>query len=204
MKGIFGDWDKAISGLAKGAKTFNKIMQEALLEEGHFYRKKIIEGFDSGAPGGKAFAPHSPLTEATRKADGKGSKILIRNGDLRNSIAVKMFGQTVFVGVLKSARNKSGKSMVDVAELHEFGSHTVTVPWTKASRGKFFSILRKSGTYSKALQGGGGGTFVFRIPPRPFLRPVFDLYGRPEVSKRRFMDRVKTKLQKSTGLPFSG
>jgi hypothetical protein len=51
-----------------------------------------------------------------------GSKALLVHGDLRNAIAVIVQGDEAFVGVPRKARGKDGKSVVDVAQVQEFGA----------------------------------------------------------------------------------
>ncbi|MCA9561164.1 MAG: hypothetical protein KC583_21595, partial [Myxococcales bacterium] len=76
-----------------------------------------------------------------------------------------------FVGVLRSARGSDGQTLVNVAQVQEFGK-TVVVQLTPKARRFLMMVLREAGIEPSA--GGGKGIAVVRIPARPFLRPVFD------------------------------
>ena len=89
-------------------------------------------GLREQAPGGKQFKPLSPMTLALRKFFGfKGDKALLRNGYLRNSIAVVTVSDgAVFCGVLRTAKAKDGESLVDIARMNEEGSKPIVIKLT--------------------------------------------------------------------------
>jgi len=114
---------------------------------------------------------------------------LIVQGDLRNSIAVVKEGDGVFVGVLRSAKSSGGGSLVNVAAIHEFGSRPIVLKITPKVRALLHAAFRKAGLDAPSGERPSTGVAVIRIPPRPFLRPVFEVYGAPEVVAKRFVDR---------------
>ena len=186
-----GDWTAARRILASAPKRLHEAQQKAVLQEAQFFRTKIVEGLRSGAPGGDAFQPLAPTTLAIRKLRGsKGTKPLIRYGDLRNSIAVVKEGDGVFVGVLRSAKSSGGAALVNVAAIHEFGSRPIVVKITPKVRRLLHVAFRQAGLEEKSGDRPSTGIAVIRIPARPFLRPVFEKYGSPEVVARRFVERV--------------
>lgn len=165
------------------------------MQEAQFFRTKIVEGLRSGAPGGQAFQPLAPTTLAIRRLRGaKGTKPLIVHGDLRNSIAVVKEGDGVFVGVLRSAKSSGGGSLVNVAAIHEFGSRPIVLKITPKVRALLHAAFRKAGLDAPSGERPSTGVAVIRIPPRPFLRPVFDAYGAPDVVAKRFVERVSKLL----------
>src|SRR5262249_59612678 len=100
-----------------------------------FVGTKSVGGIREQAPGGRAFATLAPTTLAIRRFRGfHGSKALLVRADLRNSIAVIKDGERVLVGVLRSARNRDGKPLVDIAALHEYGSRPIVVRLTPKAR----------------------------------------------------------------------
>jgi hypothetical protein len=111
-------------------------------------------------------------------------------GDLRNAITAIVQGDEAFVGVPRKARGKDGKSLVDVAQVHEFGSDPIVIPMTSAMRRFLFAVLRKAGVEPRegSKGGAGKGVVVTRIPARPFLRPAFKAFA--QGAQKRFLDRV--------------
>jgi hypothetical protein len=186
-----GAWASARRILASGPKRVEQALDKAVLQEAQFFRTKIVEGLRSGSPGGEAFQPLAPTTLAIRRLRGaKGTKPLIVHGDLRNSIAVVKEGDGVFVGVLRSARSSGGGSLVNIAAVHEFGSRPIVLKITPKVRALLHAAFRKAGLDTPSGTRPSTGVAVIRIPPRPFLRPVFETYGAPEVVAKRFVDRV--------------
>lgn len=187
-----GDWRKAQAILSSAPTRLKVAMEVATAQEAQLFRNKIVEGFRTQAPGGKRFRPLRPLTLAIRRFTGKRStKALIVDGDLRNSIKAVRTGEGWFVGVLKSARSRDGRKLVDVAAVHEFGSRTFTVEVTpKMRRFLMMVISAELGGPSGGRGGLKRGILVIRIPARPFIRPVFEKWGQPALVKRRFMSRV--------------
>lgn len=210
MAKLFGDWNKIPEVVTLGVR-FQKAVDKALLQEGHRLRGDIVKGIASGAPGGKQFAPLSPITLAIRKAKGfGGSKPLNVSGTLRGSITVKRLDGAVFVGLLRAS------AATNVGAIHEFG-RTWTQTVTAKSRRFFFAMLKKAngsgtrdaqGRYLKRGSGGGGligprlkggafrsktGTVTISIPARPFIGPVF------EAERDQIVSRFWESVAKSMG-----
>lgn len=198
---LVGDWSK-LQAIAKDApKRLNAALQKALLQEGQFFRAKIVEGFREQAPGGQAFQPLAETTLATRRSQGfKGTKALIRNADLRNSVTVVRDGTRVFVGVLRSARTKGGESLVNIAAVHEYGSRPIVIRLTDKMRKRLHAMMRAGGLPEPATP-NTTGIIVIQVPARPFLAPIWKMYGEPpEKVGQRFMSRVAHLLNADFGL----
>lgn len=190
-----GDWTKAASLLQGFEKRLKDASRKALLQEGQYFRGKIVEGIRDQAPGGKAFAPLSENTIATRVARRfGGSKALIVRGDLMGAITTVEDRDGVFVGVLRSATNSDGKELVNVAAVHEFGAGPYVIQMTdKMRRFLHWALGDKGGESSSAASTGGKSTgiIVVQIPARPFLRPVFESETTPpEKMAKRYLARV--------------
>lgn len=192
-----GDWDEAIRILDVTEKDLNKALSRAMRQEALLMQKHIKQGIRKQAPGGERFKPLSPITLAIRKSQGfGGTKALINRGDLRNSIKVKQTGEgrwsaKYFIGVLKNTKSKDGKSLFNIAAVHEKGSKTFVIKVTKAMRGFLARIFKEH--LGGVSSGGGGfskGIIVSRIPARPFIRPVFEKYAKPNEIRDRFLKRV--------------
>jgi hypothetical protein len=227
---MIGDWAE----MARIARTmqarFKRALEVAVMQEAQMLRGFIVKGIASQAPGGQAFQPISPLTRALRKVlGGAGSKALIATGALRGSITVTRVASAepkAFVGVLRNAKSKGGKSLANIAEIHEFGA---SIRKTDRMRRFLHAVARQAGLAKEGLQVGGVGK-VFKkggrwrnhagqflsgkqlaaakaaeaagrgtkkpgvgsivIPPRPFIGPVLQKYGKPEDVKKRFYQRV--------------
>jgi hypothetical protein len=156
-----------------------------LRQEAQRLRSDIVRGITAQAPGGKEFKPPSPLTLAARRLKRRGgSKALIVRGDLRNGITAVIRGAQAFIGVPRKARDKSGRPLVDVAQVQEFGAGPIVIPVTPAMRRYLRALYREAGLSGSRGRGRGRrGVVVISIPPRPFLRPAFDQFRR-DVGKR--------------------
>lgn len=211
-----GQWKKAARILATGPVNLRMAMDRAVMQEAQFFRKKVVEGFRTQAPGGKKFKPLADNTLIARRFAGfKGSKALNVTGSLRNSITVQkkrtVNGVEAFIGVLRTARGKDGKSLVNIAEVHEFGSKPIVIKVTPAMRRflmAMFSQHAKSGRDAKgrflkkgqkAQSGGKGGIsrgfIITQIPARPFIQPVADAFFKGPIAAARFQGRVRMLLR---------
>lgn len=200
-----GDWALAHRILAGGARRVRRAIDQAVLQEAQFMRSKIVEGLVSQAPGGQAFRPLAASTLAVRRFKRfRGTKALLNRGDLRNSIAVHRDRDGAFVGVLRTARNRQGAPLANVAELNEWGSRPIVIQVTPKMRRFLAGALRGAGGGSGGGGGGGGGigVIVVQIPARPFIRPVVERYYANESEVReRFLHRVGTLLGGDFGGP---
>ena len=194
--GLTGDWRRASRILSTGPAVIRTAIGVAVAQEAQFFRRKVIEGFREQAPGGQAFKPLAETTLAIRRFTGfRGTKALIVRGDLRNSVKVVnrrgIFGAESFIGVLKSAKSSDGKDLVNIAEVHEFGSRTFLIEVTPAMR-RFLAaaFTQELGGLSGGRGGLTRGVIVVKIPARPFLQPVIDAFFSGPVAAARFQARV--------------
>jgi phage gpG-like protein len=185
-----GDWDLARRLLAGGPLRLKAAIQTAVLQEAHALRAEIIDGLTKQAPGGDPIRPLAATTLAARKLTGfRGTKALLRRGDLRGSITVQVEGAQAFVGVSRKARSKGGGALVNVARVQEFGAGPIVIPITPKMRRYLFLLFKTLG--ARLAHGGGhrgAGVVVVQIPPRPFLRPAFKKFQRG--AQGRFLQRV--------------
>jgi hypothetical protein len=199
--GLSGDWRKAARILRVAPVRIRVALDRAVLQEAQFFRTKVVEGFREQAPGGQPFKPLAETTLALRRFKGfGGTKALMVRGDLRNSIKVvkkaTAFGAEAFIGVHRTAKNKDGKSLVNIAAVHEFGSRPIVLEVTPAMR-KFLAVVfnRELGGFGSGTGGTGGtGIIIIQIPARPFLQPVIDKYFNSLDSRLRFQARVAANL----------
>lgn len=186
-----GDWARARQLLAAGPQRLRSAIGVAIRQEAQGLRNEIVQGLTSQAPGGEPIKPPAPLTLAARQLEGfGGTKALLVRGDLRNSITVIVEGDEAFVGVPRSARSSGGESLVDLAQLHEYGGPPVVIPITPKMRRFLFALLRQAG--KEPTGGSGRGVVVVQVPARPFLRPAFEKFR--EGASRRFLERVAQQL----------
>lgn len=197
-----GDWDVARRFVSTASRRFREAVDKAVLQEAQFFRTKIVEGIREQAPGGQSFAPLAPTTLAVRRFVGfRGTKALIRRGDLRNSIVVVKQAGGVFVGVLRTAKGKAGQPLVNVAAVHEFGSRPIVLKLTPKARRFLHAAFRNAGLDSAAADRPSVGIAVIHVPARPFLRPVFEKYGQPEDVAQRFVERAARALKLAPARP---
>jgi len=203
---LFGDWGKAAEIMKGLDERFKAAAKKAMLYEGEFLRSKILEGLREQAPAGKAFTPLSKFTLAVRRFQGfRGTKALLRNADLRNAVVSvpKNGGEEVFVGVLRTAKSKTGKDLVNVADMQENGAGPIVVPITPKSRAFFHAALAAAGIEMPKTgpSGGGAAVAVIRTPARPFLRPVFEKFSQTKDVRARFFHRIGHELAGQLGTP---
>jgi hypothetical protein len=186
-----GDWARARQLLAAGPQRLRSAIGVAIRQEAQGLRNEIVQGLTSQAPGGEPIKPPAPLTLAARQLEGfGGTKALLVRGDLRNSITVIVEGDEAFIGVPRSARSSGGESLVDLAQVHEYGGPPVVIPITPKMRRFLFALLRQAG--KEPTGGSGRGVVVVQVPARPFLRPAFEKFR--EGASRRFLERVAQQL----------
>ena len=191
-----GDWAVARRLLTAAPVKLKLAVGMALRQEAQLLRKEIVQGITKQAPGGEAFKPLSPLTLAARKMKGRGgTKALMVRGDLRNAVAAIVQGDEAFVGVPRKARGKDGESVVDVAQVQEFGAGPIVIPMTPAMRRFLFALLRRAGVEKSG--GSGRGVVVVQIPARPFLRPAFKQFEKGV--DKRFLGRVAALMGLAAG-----
>jgi hypothetical protein len=190
-----GDWTRVGQLLAQAPKRVGAAIDKAVLQEAQFLRTKIVEGIREQAPGGRAFAPLAPTTLAIRKFLGfGGTKALLVHGDLRNSVTVTKDGDRVLIGVLRTARNRAGRPLVDIAAQNEHGSRPIVMRLTPKARAFLHAAFRTAGLDAPGAGQPSTGLAIVQIPPRPFLSPIFEKYAERSQVSRRFLERVAKNL----------
>lgn len=200
---LIGDWEKALKvtrSLSLDTAINRAVKQEAALAV-RIIKQNLQRG---GAPAGAPFAALSPWTVASRrlaKPPVRGTKPLMARADLYDAITYVVVEDnkrdtTAFVGVLKQARSSSpgGASLVNIGVVQEFGKTIVVRITPKMQR--FLGVLAKQmGAAPKPGGGKGSGKrfLVIRIPPRPFIRPAFDVWVKDA------QKRMATRIAKLTG-----
>ena len=174
---------------------FAAAAEGAVLEQAHRLRNEIVSGITDQAPGGRSLAEPSELTLARRRLLGfRGTKSLLVRADLRNSVSVIKRGDTVFVGIARSAKSRDDEDLVDIASVQEFGSNPIVIPITPAMRRFLGALFREAGRTPEPGAGSGAGVVVVQVPARPFLRPAMAAFSRDLDAKlaasvlRRFLN----------------
>ncbi|MFI5301709.1 MAG: hypothetical protein ACHREM_26775 [Polyangiales bacterium] len=195
-----GDWALARRLLAGAPARLRGAIDVALRQEAQALRAEIVTGLTKQAPGGDPIRPLAKSTIAARAMKKfRGTKALLRRGDLRGSITAYVENGKAFVGVSRSARRRGGASLVNVAQVQEFGSQPSLIPVTPKMRRFLVVLFKRLGASLRRRRGGQGtGVVVAQIPPRPFLRPAFAKYQRG--AQGRFLRRI-AKLSGLGGQP---
>lgn len=188
---LTGGWSQMARLLGKAPFYLQRAQQKALIQEAEFFRTKIVEGIRDQAPGGKAFKPLSPYTIAMRHFLRLHSeKALIERGDLlRNIVVHKIDANNVFVGILRTATNSEGQSLVNIGMIQEYGAGPFVIRLTAKMRAFLATVFRKM-QLPPQHGGHGSGQIVVVIPPRPFLGPVFEMYGTSSSVEKRMNERM--------------
>lgn len=166
---------------------------EACRLEAEFLALKMREGILSGAPAGKKFAPHSPLYALM----GGGNQILnkSKSGGLLGAIGVAKIGG-MWVAGISGASEKVGR----IAGIHEFGREFDVVP-TARSQAWFFARLRELGIQPVKRVGKHPSlsTIHVKIPARPFIAPIVEMYAQPADVGKRFLKNFAKILRGDLG-----
>lgn len=151
-----GDWERMAKIAATWDRRFRRALETSVMQEAQMMRGLIVKGIASQAPGGRAFRPLSPFTVALRKiTGGGGSKALMASGALRGSITVTRVGGSypkAFIGVLRNAKGKNGKSLANIASMHEFGG---TIRKTAKMNRFLWAMGRRVSLATEGVQVGG-------------------------------------------------
>ncbi len=140
------------------------------------FAAKVQKGIRNQAPGGQ---PLLPLADSTKKMK-KSSKALIDKGDLVRSVKaqdvsgdLKEKGATGwFVGVHRKTYSDKGKEMVNIAEVHEFGTKPFKIKVTTKMR-RFFMAMVIAGKMRAPIPPSKTVINHPGVPARPFIRPTF-------------------------------
>lgn len=201
-------WDRLRSML--DPKLFDERMKRNLKKATQLNALIIVKEIRKRIQGG-GYSANAALTTLLKGS----SKPLIGPGDneLFKAITHQMVNEsTAFIGVLRSARSESGKPMVDVAgAVHE----GVEIVVTDAMRGLFLVLAKvttgdmspdkltgRAAILYKQLSGRGpvkplkASTTAIRIPPRPFIRSVFE---DPTIKKK-----IKANWMAAIALSYKG
>lgn len=155
----YGDWGKALEIMRGIEAKYDRAVTRGLNRVGVYVRDKIKRGIRDQAPGGKQFAPLHPATIAAKGS----SKALINNGDMVGAITYKITSpEQVFVGLLRTAKNKQGEELANLGHIHEYGRIVKVTPKMRGYLGAVLGIHLKP------------DTIAITIPARPFLQPVLD------------------------------
>ncbi len=186
-----GDWARARELLSNTSGRLKGAVERAMKQEAHALRNEVVRGLTAQAPGGEPIRPPAPLTLAARQLEGfGGTKSLLVRGDLRNAISVITDGDEVFIGVLRSAKSRTGESLADIARVQEFGGPPVIIPITPKMRRYLAVLFKRAG--SPRRPGSGRGVVVTQVPARPFLRPAFEKFRAS--AGRRLLERIAYEL----------
>jgi hypothetical protein len=200
-----GEWKLAQKILKTGAQDLDKAIEQAVEQEAEFFVTKIKQYMRTGK-----FEALSANTLAVTGGGGgrdkggrfkkgaggrHGGKPLFRSGDLRNAVTKVMMGGAAFIGVPRNAPKKGSTGLVNIADVHEHG-RTIVMKMTPKMRRFLHARLPKrigprmrNGSFSS---GQSTGILVIRIPPRPFIAPVFAEHG--PGSQERFTKRLAKAL----------
>lgn len=182
-------WAAAEEYFGKLPQKMGNATHQAVLKEAHYLRGKMVDGIDSGSPGGQRFAPHSPITIAVRKfvGQGGGSKIMIMSSTLRNNTKVIVLGKGIaFVGT-----NRKSKGGVNIAKIHDEGRNWKQ-PLSPRARRFLMAAMRAAGMQMAKKPKGAPplGSVSIKIPPRPIVEPVIKRFARPADVRARFIKNL--------------
>ena len=176
--------------LQRVARRIPKAINLSLKREVQILRRVIVKGIRNQAPGGEKF---KPLAETTKKMK-RSSKALIDTGDLIKSINVtEEAGNVFFVGVHRKERGKEGQDLVNIAEVHEFGTDPYQILVTPAMRRWWMAMFLQK-LFNAPLPKWIAVINHPGVPERPFLRPSYKLWSK--MAEHSFQANVEKRIKK--------
>lgn len=160
----------------KLGKVSEKAMKKAVLMTMGEIQQRIKDG---------RYRKLSPLTQTLKSMEGYSNTPLIRTGALMRAITRDVIGPyTGVVGINKNAKGKRGRDPVTgrftAAEisniaitLHEGARIRITDKMKRGFMRRMKMAAKKSGGASM-LRRRGSSKGIMRIPPRPFIKDVFN------------------------------
>lgn len=176
---LTGEWDKAgrMLGQLAEAQRWQAAWERAATAEAHRLRGLMVMAFQNAGPPGQKWPPLAAITQLLSRIAGRGDRHpLLYHGDLRNSIQVVRERDVVFVGTHRATKGPDGKSLVNLAMIHNYGTRTYTVRITDKVRRFFLWLSLATGGQTKPLS-LGRSFLVIRIPPRPWVEPIWEAEG---------------------------
>lgn len=180
-----GDWKNKTEAGRRIARLMDVKIGQFLIREAEIMRMLVGHSFAAqGTP--RAWQKLSKWTIANRRLNRfGGTKALIWSGEMRKSISTSYDPnrKASFCGIKYKTKAPDGKSMVNLAKLHEYGSKKIAIRITPRMR-RFLFVLAKflprGMRWTKRNKRGHytTGIIVIQIPPRPFMgpqKPVFAL-----------------------------
>jgi hypothetical protein len=181
------EWKQAQDILNKATNLIREAVDIIPRREAEFFKDQIKDGIMTQAPGGKHLKPISPATKLARRALGiSGDKALISRGELMNSISLRRDGKSWFVGIPKKRKGRT--TLAQAAQIQEEGYGPVAIKMTPQMRKFLFGVVFKNSPNKGNNAEGGDSFLIIKVPPRPFIKPVFDKYG----SKDQALPRLNT------------
>lgn len=164
-------------------------IKKALDQEGLYLVGQVKKQIRTGP-----FEKLAKTTLAMRRAQGfRGTKPLIRTGDMRNSVTHVVKGSKLFIGIPRSAKSRDGKKLFNIADIHENG-RTFAMRVTPKMLRFWFAVLFKNEKKKPAgtTMAPGKKIIIIRIPARPFIAPVFAREAK--LAPERFLSRLAKNL----------
>lgn len=178
------EWPRARERLIN-LKTISPRLISAVMSQGakRFF-EMLVEGIETGKPGGKPAKALEKSTLATRRLRKRsGNTPLSDRGHLARGVKMIRSTNSIFVGIPANARGDRGRPLLPIALAQEFGAGPTKITISPAMR-RFFAILAKESGHvlgssrrgrDKAGRFRGKGTkgvLVIRTRKRPFLAPT--------------------------------
>jgi phage gpG-like protein len=163
---LYGEWQATLHDLRAYARNLERASQAAITKEAHHWANEVRSGIRKQTTATLARPPWPSLKPSTVERKGS-SKALIDTGTLLRSIKAERVSRWRWhIGVRRGAKSKNGKSVVNIAAVHEFGTTIGVV----SERGPVKIV----------------------IPARPFLRPIHRVMSKE--LERRLMGRLAEEM----------
>jgi len=156
--------------MAGAVKNHQRRAEKVVRRVALMAEREIKLGLKSGAPGGEKFKPLAASTLLLRT----GSKPLLDTGSLLRSVSTTYEKSTMsaFVGVHRTKKAADGRSVLNLAIIHEFGTKPFVIEVTDGVRRLFWYLHFASNGAINPLSPNKTQIAHPGVPARPFIRPT--------------------------------
>lgn len=147
----FGNWNLAgrfINNLKSDIEESNRVTLQRISIKARDTAVKHLRNQDLG------WVSLAPETRRRKQNKGLSEKTLIATSSYFQSITAFSTSTHAYAGVKKTAKNKDGEIIADIAKVHEYGSKTRNIPARPLWRPTYketVRYIRSSGIFAKAF-----------------------------------------------------
>jgi phage gpG-like protein len=178
----FGQWEMVGGFLGNLAERIDGALKKATHLNAMRVQRRLVLHLQNQDLVPETWPHLNPAYKAKKVKEGFSDNVLIRTSSLLNSISMQSAvvktqgGLSAWVGVNRTARNKDGESLVNIAAVHEFGSLKANIPARPLFRTTYQEMAQEiQDRYRRAILTvlglppnlANSGQYITPDPPKP-------------------------------------